>query len=578
MLNELRIENFAIIQALELHFKKGLVIFTGETGAGKSIILDAIEALVGGRSDATMVRSGADRAVLEAVFQIPEQFKTEIHAILKREDLDEGTEEVVFGREIRLEGRTVARVNGRSVNVGLLKELGESLIDIHGQSEHLSLLNVKSHLGLLDRYAGVQAEYEEYGQAYHELRKIRKELHDLRDMEAEAGRRTELLEFQVQEIHGANLREGEDEELSQERSRLANAETLSSSAQQALTLLDEGSPDALPVSDLLGQARQLLSNLARIDSSQSVLLEQLESATVQLSEISRSLGGYIDEIEYNPRRLEQVEERLELIHRVIKKYGGSVEAALEYGRDAGGQLENIAHAGERIAELEEQEKTALEVLKVKALVLSEKRKGAAVALQENVERELVDLSMSGAKFEVEFATAESESGVELAPGVTTSFNETGVDQVEFFIAPNPGEGLKPLTKIASGGETSRLMLALKNTLTGADFIPTLIFDEIDQGIGGRVGNVVGEKLWRLARNHQVMCVTHLPQLAAYGDQHYSVRKLVHDGRTTTEVNELEDISRTSELALMTGSVSEATLKAAREVLDEARKRSRPGQA
>jgi len=574
MLTELHIENFAIIQALELHFKNGLVIFTGETGAGKSIILDAIEALVGGRSEATMVRSGADRAVLEAVFKIPVQFKDEIHSILKREDLDDGSDEVVFGREIRLEGRTVARVNGRSVNVGLLKELGVSLVDIHGQSEHLSLLNVKSHLGLLDRYAGVQREDEEYQQAYRELRQIRKELHALREMEAEAARRMELLEFQAQEIMGANLDASEEEELTQERSRLANAETLTSSVQQALTLLDEGGPDALAVSDLLGQAKQLLANLARIDASQGALLEQLESATVQISEIIRSLTGYLDEIEYNPRRLEQVEERLELIHRLVKKYGGSVEAALAFGQNARSQLETIAHAGERIAELEDQEKAALEELKVKALVLSLKRKEAAAALQEHVEKELADLSMSGAKFEVTFQTSESETGVELTPNVRTAFTESGIDQVEFFIAPNPGEGLKPLTKIASGGETSRLMLALKNVLTGADYIPTLIFDEIDQGIGGRVGNVVGEKLWRLARNHQVMCVTHLPQLAAYGDQHYSVRKHVHDGRTTTEVHELDEPARTSELALMTGSVSDATLKAASEVLDAAQKRSK----
>ena len=575
MLTELRIENFAIIQALELHFKNGLVIFTGETGAGKSIILDAIEALVGGRSEATMVRSGADRAVLEAVFKIPEQFKHEIHSILKREDLDDGADEIVFGREIRLESRTVARINGRSVNVGLLKELGSSLVDIHGQSEHLSLLSVKSHLGLLDRYAEVQNEDEEYQKAYHELRQLRKELHNLREMEAEAGRKMELLEFQAQEIQGAGLTAGEEEELAQERSRLANAESLSSSAQQVLTLLDESGPDALAVSDLLGQAKQLLGTLARIDSSQAGLLEQLDSASVQIAEITRSLSGYLDEIEYNPRRLEQVEERLELIHRLIKKYGGSVEAAIEFGQAARAQLENIAHAGERISELEEQEKEALEILKSKAIALSEKRKIAAITMQHAVEKELADLSMSGAKFEVAFQTTGSENGVELTPGVKTAFSETGIDQVEFFIAPNPGEGLKPLIKIASGGETSRLMLALKNVLTGADFIPTLIFDEIDQGIGGKVGNVVGEKLWRLARNHQVMCVTHLPQLAAYGDQHYSVRKLVSDGRTTTEVNELDNTSRASELALMTGSVSEVTLKAAREVLDAAKQRSKP---
>lgn len=571
MLKELRIDNFAIIQSLELKFEAGLIIFTGETGAGKSIILDAIEALVGGRTDATMVRSGADKAVLEAEFTIPAAYRAEVHSILEREGLDEGAEVVTFGREVRLEGRTIARINGRSVNVGLLKELGTSLVDIHGQSEHLSLLDVKSHLGLLDRYAGAQNELNAYQQAYQVLRQVRKELHSLRELESEAERRMELLEFQAQEIQGANLAPGEEEDLSHERSRLANAETLSSSAQQVLTLLDEGSPDAAAVTDLLGQVRQLLGNLARIDASQADLLDQLESASVQISEITRSLGSYLEEIEYNPRRLEQVEDRLELIHRVVKKYGGSVEAALEYGKNARAQLENIAHASERIAELEQQEDAGLAVLKEKAIMLSAARKKAAAAMQQQVERELADLSMAGAKFEVEFETSEASNGVEIEPGKRVAFSETGIDQVEFFIAPNPGEGLKPLTRIASGGETSRLMLALKNVLTGADFIPTLIFDEIDQGIGGRVGNVVGEKLWRLGRNHQVMCVTHLPQLAAYGDQHFSVRKVVNEGRTTTEVHELKEAARSSELAAMTGSVSEASLKAAREALDAARK-------
>jgi DNA repair protein RecN (Recombination protein N) len=573
MLKELHIENFAIIQSLELNFATGLIIFTGETGAGKSIILDAIGALVGERTDATMVRSGADRAVLEAVFTIPPAYNEEAHCILEREGLDEGSEEIVFGREIRLEGRTVARINGRSVSISLLKELGSNLVDIHGQSEHLSLLNVKSHLGFLDRYASDQAELSAYQQSYQALRQVRKELNQLRELEVEAGRRMELLEFQAQEIKNAALAAGEEEELNQERSRLANAETLSSSTQQLLTLLDEGGPDSVAVSDLLGQARQALAALARIDGSQTRLLDELENATEQISEIIRSLGDYQENIEYNPRRLEQVEDRLELIHRVLKKYGGTVEAALAYGKSTQAQLDSIAHAGERIAELEQQETEALLLVKEKALALSKVRKHAASEMQQQVEHELNDLSMAGARFEVEFQTGADADGVEIEPGQKASFSDTGVDRVEFFIAPNPGEGLKPLVRIASGGETSRLMLALKNVLISADFIPTLIFDEIDQGIGGRVGNVVGEKLWRLGRSHQVMCVTHLPQLAAYGDQHFSVRKVVQKNRTTTEVHELNEAARSSELATMTGSVSEASLKAAREALEAAHRTS-----
>jgi len=566
MLDELRIENFAIINKLEIRFKSGLVIVTGETGAGKSIILDAIMALVGGRVDANMVRSGAERASLEAVFSIPAETRSEIIEILKREELDEGEPFITLGREIRGEGRSVARVNGRSVNVSLLKELGHYLVDIHGQSEHLSLLDERSHLGLLDRYAATQPELAEYQKSYKQLTSIRKELRSLRDLEKESARRMELLTFQVQEIEAAHMQDGEEEELDQERSRLANAESLSSSAQQALALLDEGAPDTSSAVDLIGQASQLLASLARIDASQQELAAQVEAVNAQLTEVNRDLRGYLDEIEFNPRRLEQVENRLELIHQMKRKYGGSVEAAIEYGKDTRAQLENIANAGERIAELETAETAALQEAKNLGQKLSEKRKAAALLLASAVEDELTDLSMPGARFSVSF-----DQGVQNNSN-HDHFAENGVDQVEFLIAPNPGEGLKPLVKIASGGETSRLMLALKNVLAGVDFVPTLVFDEIDQGIGGRVGFIVGEKLWHLGVNHQVMCVTHLSQLAAFGEQHFRVRKQIVDDRTITEVEELDDTARIVELAQMTGSMSESNLTAAQEMLSKAHER------
>ncbi len=565
MLDELRIENFAIINKLEIRFKSGLVIVTGETGAGKSIILDAIMALVGGRVDANMVRSGAERASLEAVFSIPNETRSEIIEILKREELDEGEPFVTLGREIRGEGRSVARVNGRSVNVSLLKELGRYLVDIHGQSEHLSLLDERSHLGLLDRYAATQPELAEYQKAYRLLTSIRKELRSLRDLEKESERRMELLTFQVQEIESAHLQEGEEEELDQERSRLANAESLSSSAQQALALLDEGAPDTSSAVDLIGQASQLLASLARIDASQQELAAQVEAVNAQLTEVNRDLRGYLDEIEFNPRRLEQVENRLELIHQMKRKYGGSVEAAIEYGKTTRAQLDNIANAGERITELETTEAAALQEAMNLGQKLTEKRQAAALQLASTVEGELTDLSMPGARFSVSFDQGAQNNSHD-------HFAENGVDQVEFLIAPNPGEGLKPLVKIASGGETSRLMLALKNVLAGVDFVPTLVFDEIDQGIGGRVGFIVGEKLWHLGVNHQVMCVTHLSQLAAFGEQHFRVRKQIVDDRTLTEVEELDDTARIVELAQMTGSMTESNLMAAQEMLSKAHER------
>ncbi len=559
MLEELHIVNFAIIQDLEIRFSEGLMIFTGETGAGKSIILDAINVLVGGKVDPTMVRDGAERASLEAAFVIPAETKIEIEEILKREELFEDSRTVTLVREIRVEGRAIARVNGRSVNVGLLKELGTYLVDIHGQSEHLSLLDVRSHLGLLDRYATVDEELAAYKEEYHRLQGVRKELKELRELEQESSRRIELLSFQAQEIEAAHLKEGEDIELEQERSRLANAEALSSSAQQAIVLLDESGPDGSSAADLLGQAQQLVNTLVRTDSSQQSLAEQLQLLNEQVTDLSANLRDYLERIEYNPRRLEQVEERLDMLHQLKRKYGGSITAITQYGMDARRQLETIANASDRIAELQEQETALLETARQKAGLLSQKRKDAAVDLCLQVEQELADLSMKGARFEVDFGQGDE-----------TVFTATGTDSVEFLISPNPGEGVKPLVKIASGGETSRLMLALKNVLAKADFVPTLIFDEIDQGIGGRVGFVVGEKLWNLGKSHQVMCVTHLPQLAAFGDRHYKVLKKVNERRTITEVETLEDTGRIVELAQMNGSMSEANLNAATEALTQAR--------
>ncbi|MHC1740199.1 MAG: DNA repair protein RecN [Anaerolineaceae bacterium] len=574
MLTELRIQNFAIIQALELQFKAGLVIVTGETGAGKSILLDAIMALVGGRVDATMVRGGADRAVLEAVFTIPEFTRVEIVEILNREALDDGENTITLGREIRIEGRTVARINGRSVNVGLLKELGAFLVDIHGQAEHLSLLDVRSHLGLLDRFAGVEGELHEYRVDFEKLKQIRKELSTLRGLEAEASRKSELLKFQVEEISAASIKEGEEVELDVERTRLANTEALAASAQQALVLLDEGGPESQAVTDLLGEATQALNSLSRIDTSRQGLLDQTEEAAAQIGEVIRDLRSYLEEIEFNPRRLEQVENRLEFIHGLKRKYGGSVAAVLDYGKKAQEQLETITHAEEKIVELSEDEKIAMQKLAAAGELLTQRRHQAADSLARGVEIELDELSMKGAQFSVNFIHSPDPDGATLSSGQTVAFDQNGFDQVEFLIAPNPGEGLKPLVKIASGGETSRLMLALKNVLARVDFVPTLIFDEIDQGIGGRVGAVVGEKLWNLSREHQVMCVTHLPQLAAFGDQHYHVLKEINDGRTSTIVEDLDDNGRIVELAQMTGSITESNLNAAREMLVQARQRQK----
>ncbi|MCK6582239.1 MAG: DNA repair protein RecN [Anaerolineales bacterium] len=570
MLTELHIQNFAIIDKLDLRFGPGLIILTGETGAGKSIILDAVVMLIGGKADTTFVRTDSEAAFVEGVFQLKGPEREAVHEILKREELMDDPNYVVLMREVRREGRSVARINGRTVNVGLLKEIGALLVDIHGQAEHLSLLDPRAHLGLLDRYADVSKPLNEYRQTYHALLALRNELNSLRKAQADADRRTEMLTYQVEEIDAAKLKVGEDEELKKERDRLANAESLAKNAQEALAILEEGSPDTPAATDLIGQAAQALAALAKIDSGQAELSNQAEVMLDSLSDIIHELRGYLDEIEFNPKRLDEVEERLDLIHSLTRKYGGSIPAVIAYGEDAQKQLETITGAADRINELEMQEAKLLEKLSKQGTDLSEKRKSAATKMGKGIETELDDLRMASAKFGTDFQTKPDPNGIPLADGTRLAFDQSGIDRVEFLVAPNPGEGLKPLAKIASGGETSRLMLGLKNVMARADEVPSLIFDEIDQGIGGRVGMVVGHKLWNLSRSHQVFCVTHLPQLAVFGDLHYQVQKLVDKGRTLTRVEPLEGEARLLELSQMLGEVGEGTLRSAHELLQTAR--------
>jgi DNA repair protein RecN (Recombination protein N) len=569
MLTELHIQNFAIIDRLDLEFGSGLVILTGETGAGKSIIMDALDMLLGGRTDATSIRSDADLARVEGTFKLSGPERLAAHEILKREELLEDPDYVTLMREVRREGRSVARINGSSVGLSLLKELGEILVDIHGQSEHLSLLNVRAHLGLLDRYANAESSLVVYRKTHQELLGLRRELHDLRTAQQDAARHSDMLTFQAEEIEAARLRLGEDADLKQERDRLANAEALSTLAQSVLTVLDDGDPESPAATDLVGQAVQSLAKLAQIDTAQKALAEQSTAVEETLSDLAHSLRNYLETIEFNPKRLEEVEERLDLIHRLERKYGGSIESVIAFAADARKQLETITGASARISELEAAESAALKKLSTQALSLSQKRKQAAEKMSQAIETELDDLRMASARFAVDFQTKPDPDGLPLPDGTRLAFDGNGMDRVEFLVEPNPGEGLKPLAKIASGGETSRLMLALKNVLAQADQIPTLIFDEIDQGIGGRVGGTVGEKLWSLGRAHQVMVITHLPQLAAFGDQHFQVQKVVQDGRTLTRMKKLTGEPRALELAQMLGQVTESTILSAGDLLQSA---------
>jgi DNA repair protein RecN (Recombination protein N) len=572
MINELIIQNFAIIDHLDLKFSKGLIVFTGETGAGKSIIIDAVQALLGGRTDATMVRLGAEFANIEASFSLDHPLRETIIHILEREDLWDASEYVTLGRQIRINGRSTARINGRSVNIGVLREIGENLVDVHGQSEHLSLLRVNQHINLLDSFANVATELQSYTTTYKTLHGIYKELSELQIVESEAARRIDMFNFQINEIESARLRADEEEALREERNRLANAEGLANLSQEALNLMDDGNPDTPAIIDLFGQVLKAVNNLVRLDPSQSPLEEQTQITFETLSDIAGTLRDYLEKIEFNPKRLYQVEERLNLIHNLKRKYGkgsaATIQDILDFAKEAHRQLDTITHASERIAELETEKHKLLNQLAAAGEGLSEKRKTAAIRLEKSVETELQHLNMERAVFHVSFSSQPDENGVLLKDGSRVAIYPHGLETVEFLVAPNPGEGLKPLVKIASGGETSRLMLAIKNVLASADQMPTLIFDEIDQGIGGRVGAIVGRKLWRLARQHQVLCVTHLPQLAAFGDLHLNVAKTIHGNRTLTQVKSLQGDGRVLELAQMMGSTSESTQQSVKDLLAE----------
>ncbi len=528
--------------------------------------MGALDMLLGQRVDMTNLRSGSERATVEAVFRIPEAVKEPIYSLLEREDMLDDREYVTLSRELRRDRRNVARVNGHRANVGLLVQLGEYLVDIHGQSDHLSLLRVNQHLGLLDRYAGNEEELASYQSAYHQLRHIRSEIKHLKELDRKAERRLELLEFQVNEIQAANLVEGEDEELSERMKRLANAEKLAERCQEALMLLEDAPPSQPTITDLFGQFVDAVTAMVKTDPSLADLEEKTQEVSGGVEEINLALRSYLEKLEFEPQELERVEERLALIRDLKRKYGETIPDVIDHASQAREELKTITDRSARIEELEREEEALLEELAHRGKQLSESRRTAAERLEGELESELDDLRMAESRFRVDFQQTPDPHGVLIAPNQRVKFTKDGLEEVEFLIETNPGEGFKPLAKIASGGETARLMLAIKHVLAKADHISTLVFDEIDQGIGGRVGAVVGEKLRRLTEGHQVICITHLPQLASFGQQHYQVSKTVVDQRTLINVYELKGEERMRELAQMLGGVSDHTLQSARELL------------
>ena len=590
MLHELRIRNFAIIDDLHLHFGPGLNILTGETGAGKSIIIDALGLLLGDRAAAEWVRAGSELAEIEATFEFSPgpALEDDLQALLEEQGVDDPDNPgwLVLSREVRLNGRNVCRVNGRVVNLQTLGDVTAHLIDVHGQGEHLTLLRPKTHIHLLDRYAGFWPRRQEVATLVGRLRTVRTELNRLRQDARTLAQRVDLLQFQTEEIQSAALRAGEESELEGERRRLGNAEALLKLATAAQAILSQGDGELPGAIDLVGDAVGKLERLARIDSDLDGLAAEGQGLLEQLSDLARSISDYTSTLEFNPERLQEVEERLELIGGLKRKYGDTIEQIIAFGEQAQHELDALGDWELKTTELEQQEEALLRQIGALAAELSAQRVVAGEEMARQIEQELADLRMSRARFGVAVTQEPSPTGAILPDGRRVAFDSTGIDKVEFLVSANPGEPLKPLARVASGGETARLMLALKSVLTHADATPTLIFDEIDQGIGGRIGAIVGQKLWMLtgqrgvehAANgqpvikHQVLCITHLPQLAAFGDQHYTVNKAVRvlhgDERTTTIVQELDFATRVEELMQMLGANTDAGRQSVEEMMRE----------
>src|SRR3989440_1881253 len=537
VLIELDILNLAVIDHARRAFGPGLNALTGEPGAGKSIVIDAVGLLMGGLADTGMIRSGASGARVEGIFQAS---AIDLASLEDGALAAAGDDVLILARELASSGRNVCRINGRAVPLRMLQEVGERLIDIHGQSAHLSLLRVPEHVELLDRWAGLTDLRRQASALRARLRRLDRELADLRGDERELARRADLLRHQIEEIGRARLQAGEEDELRHAQRIHANAEQIIQLAGDAYAAVAGGAEDASSARDLVGAAAQRLAQLRHLDPSVAPLSEMAEAAGLQLEELGATLRSYRDGIEYDPERLAQVEERLGVIFALKQKYGGTVEEIMAFAEGAEAELAGLAGRAQAIAALEADEASLHRELGSVGGELSAGRRRAARSLERHVEEQLATLAMSGS-FGVRFGHERSAEG------------SAEPESVEFLLSLNPGEPPRPLARIASGGETSRVMLAIKAALTGADPHPTLVFDEIDSGIGGRVGDVVGRKLWELAAHSQVLAVTHLPQIAAFGDVHLRVDKQLADGRTVTRVAGIGGEDRLDELSDMFGS-------------------------
>lgn len=555
MLQELSITNFAIIEHLDIAFEAGMTVLTGETGAGKSIIIDAVGLLAGGRGSSEFIRTGADKAVLQGMFILPADGVTA--QLLDEAGIDHADNTVILQREITKSGRNTCRINGMLVNTTTLKQIGETIVDIHGQNEHQELMQPEKHLGLLDEFAAAKIRKlkQQYQQQYDHYQQLNRELRQKNANEKEWAQRLDMLNFQVDEIAAAQVKVGEEAALIAERDRLDNYQMINQALQQSYTLLAAGEETTGAV-DMVGTAMNALEPIANLDSAFNEITVNVKNAFYGLQDAAGQISNQLDLQEFDEGRLDEIEQRLDVLSQLKRKYGDSEQQILDYYQKIAAELAKMTDSEENSEDLAQRVTDAKDKLLKTGEALSDKRRTAAKVLQRQIHQELKDLYMDKAVFEVRFKPTKGQ------------IYRSGLDSVEFYIQTNPGERMRPLAKIASGGELSRMMLALKTIFSESQGITSIIFDEVDTGVSGRVAQAIAEKINGIAHFSQVLCITHLPQVAAMSDHHYFIAKKITGKRTKTSVTKLDNAARVKELARMLAGtkVTKLSLEHAEELL------------
>jgi DNA repair protein RecN (Recombination protein N) len=574
MLQELEIRNFALIDKLKINFSPGLNILTGETGAGKSIIIGAVGLMLGERVSTDVIRTGADSAYVKGIFDISET--SEVSGIIDEAGLkdDDDIQMLLLSRELSQNARSKCRINEQATTLTTLREVGDHLIDIHGQHEHQTLFRQEEHLNILDNFGGLKSLCRELAELHERLQILQTEYRRLSRERSEKLKQKDLLEFQFNELQDAKLKEGEEEELLQERQYLSNIEEifkLSSSVVERL--YDSQDPTFPSVLDVLKSINIDIVKLHQMDSRLKELLSRFENSIYELDDIAVQIRDYRDSTEFNPQRLSEIESRLDLIYRLKRKYNViSVAELLMYSNDVAQQLKDLILSSTKLDDIRREIQRAVSQAKELSLKLSQQRQKHAILMKSLVEKELRTLGMERTVFEVRVTQNEMENGIIEHNGKKFHLDSKGIDSVEFLISPNPGEELRPLKNIASGGEVSRIMLTIKTVLSKTEELDTMIFDEIDTGIGGRIAEVVGRKLKELSKSQQVICITHLPQIASLADSHCRVEKKITGNRTVVEVNKLNEQEKVREIARMLAGekITDVTLAHAQEMVEQAK--------